>query len=103
MYVMAGSKSLGVRVDDILREAVTKIGGPLPVIGGGVALFALLAWASWKLHEGQEAVLAWVIGIAALGVGIAVLFSVPAAKTVCRDLYQTDRIHYMTSHCAWLE
>jgi hypothetical protein len=90
---------LGAQVDGIVRDMVIEVGGPWPVIGGGVVLLALLAWATWKGIESNEHGIAVVAGSAALVVAISVAVSLPTAKTNCRDLYRTDRMTYTSSNC----
>lgn len=90
---------LGAQVDGAIRDIVIEVGGPWPVIGGGVVLFALLAWATWQGIESNEHGIAVVAGSAALVVAIFVAVSLPTAQSNCKNLYRTDFTAYTNAHC----
>jgi hypothetical protein len=91
----------GAAVDDLARDVVIKIGGPLPVIGTTIAVTAFLTWGAYKLHEGFPLVAALLGGVAAVGV-IAALTGIPAAQQSCRNLFADAPFAYENAHCEML-
>jgi hypothetical protein len=89
-------------MDGFVRDAIIKIGGPLPVIGSALVIAAILGWVAYKAYEDDSKEIAVLLGGLTVGVLIAALFSVPAAKSSCRQLYRTDVISYASSNCEML-
>ncbi len=87
-------------MDGELRDAVIHLGGPLPVIGGGIVIIAILAWLAYQAYQSEERSLAFFIGSVAAGVLLAVAISVPAAKASCRNLYDTNEIEFSQKNCS---
>lgn len=86
-------------MEDLIRDAVIRGGGRLPVIGGMVFVNAWLGWFAYKAHSnGEPAAARWLAG-GAVALAVLTLFSVPAAERACRDLYATDPVQYEITNC----
>ena len=66
-------------MEDQLRDLIIKIGGPWPVVGGSVLVFACLAWAAFKVKDESEG-MAYALGGAAAGVAVAVFMGLGAVS-----------------------
>ena len=84
---------------DNIRDFIIDVGGDLPVVGGGVVVFAFLAWGAWEAYDKVSKELGFVLGAAAVGVAIAVVASLSAAKASCEDLYMAGSLEYHTANC----
>ena len=89
-------------MDGALRDAVIKVGGKWPVIGGTVAVVAFLVWLAYKAWEDKSHEIAYFLGIVAAVFAIGGFLLLDKAEAACIDLYHSDRPEYARTNCEML-
>jgi hypothetical protein len=85
-------------MEDAIRDAVIKLGGPLPVIGFSIVIAAIAFWFAYisKDNDRVLATLGVVVGVGAL---LFAFSSYPVAQASCRNLAQRDYKAYEKANC----